>query len=172
MRFTVSGSAYTFSERAPERSSVLGRCKRIDGSSEQAVTDLPLPLEHVQAWDNEVPLEELDQEALLGVIKVRCRPCVRAGACPRYAHGCCSQTYPSRCFELQAPLSVNSASFLTGDACNCRSQTIWALQMCRLRVSASARRSCGATAARRQHGRCSRPSPKLCAASCSRTTQC
>ena len=49
----MSGEAYTFSERAPERSSVLGRCDSIEGSSEQAVTDLPLTLEHVQAWDNE-----------------------------------------------------------------------------------------------------------------------
>ena len=42
---------------------------------------------------------------------------------------------------------MNSASFLKRGPRTCRSQTIWALQTCRLRVSASARRSCGPTAA-------------------------
>jgi hypothetical protein len=69
MRFTVSGQPYEFRAGAAKRSAVLARCNDEPSSENDSVTDIPLTLEWVQAWDDETPLEQLDQEALLGVVK-------------------------------------------------------------------------------------------------------
>ena len=94
MLFRVDGLPFNFSEQSFERSALLKRSGAAEGGDDQVV-DIPLSLEHVQAWDSQqlygrhVPANEL-----LGIIKVR--PGCREAAEAVHAQ------YPSLCRELAA----------------------------------------------------------------------
>lgn len=73
MILTVSGEEYAFSESATRRSSVLRNCAGLESAPGETPMNLPLPLEHVRAWDEQLELDSMSQELLLGVFKVRRR---------------------------------------------------------------------------------------------------
>ena len=70
---TVEGNPFSFRARSTQRSKVIAQCEQ-SGSS-RAVTEVPLPLRWVQAWDGELDLESMALEDQLGVVKVRCSIC-------------------------------------------------------------------------------------------------